>query len=432
MKNHYLTKDHKKTIGLSSLGGTLEFYDFIIFVFLASSISKLFFPEDMDSFWSTLNTYATFAAGYFARPLGGIIMAHFGDKFGRKNMFMLSILLMVIPTFIMGIMPTFEHIGYWATIILIMIRILQGVAIGGELPGAWTFVSEHVKPKHLGISIGILTSSVAEGILLGSIVTFIVRSIYSDSLVDQYAWRIPFILGGIFGIISIFLRRYLEETPVFKEMRENDGLVKFPILELIKSNKKAILISIIATWMLTACVIIFALLLPVNFASLLEISKKDAVLVQMVGISILCFGCVVLGYLNDKMSTRNVGILFGLGLLISSFLLFNKLFNPSLVIFLNFGLSNIATVCILYFCCCFFAGLTAFSPLIMLQVFPSNIKFSGIGFSYNISYAVFGGFTPIFFQIALSTHNSLFMYYFILISILAITCALFLNKVIIR
>lgn len=429
MKKHYLTRDHKKTIALSSLGGTLEFYDFIIFIFFASTISKLFFPAAMDSFWSSLNTYATFAAGYFARPLGGIVMAHFGDKFGRKNMFMLSILLMVIPTFIIGVMPTFEHIGYAATIVLIIIRILQGIAIGGELPGAWTFVSEHVRRRHLGISIGILTSSVAGGILLGSIVVFIIRSIYSDIQVDSYAWRIPFILGGVFGIISVFLRRYLEETPIFKEMKNSDNTVKFPLAHIIKTSKRGIVLSIGVTWILTACIVIMVLLLPVNFSTLLAITKKEAVLIQMVGIALTCTGCVIFGIFNDRLGTRSSGVIFGLCLFIISSLLFSKLFNLESRTFLNiFDASNNTVVYALYFICCLIGGgLTAFAPLVMIQIFPSNIKFSGIGFSYNVGYAIFGGLTPIFFQIALNIDNA-FLYYFMFISLLVLACAFILNR----
>ena len=148
MSNKTLKKKEFKILALSSLGGTLEFYDFIIFVFFASIISQHFFPPSLDETWKMINTYGIFAAGYLARPLGGIVMAHFGDKRGRKKMFILSILLMVIPTFALGLMPTFESIGYAAPIMLVCIRILQGIAIGGELPGAWVFVCEHSDKKH--------------------------------------------------------------------------------------------------------------------------------------------------------------------------------------------------------------------------------------------------------------------------------------------
>ena len=217
MAKMQLKKSEVKILGLSSLGGMLEFYDFIIFVFFTNVISSLFFPSTLSPFWAAMNTYGAFAAGYFARPLGGIIMAHFGDKSGRKKMFMLSILLMVIPTFVLGLMPTFESIGYVAPIVLLIVRILQGIAIGGELPGAWVFVYEHSNQHSLGFHLGIFTSAVVSGILLGSIVTLAVNMSFTQEEIKEYAWRIPFVLGGIFGIISLFLRKFLNETPVFQE-----------------------------------------------------------------------------------------------------------------------------------------------------------------------------------------------------------------------
>ncbi|SUX09102.1 L-Proline/Glycine betaine transporter ProP [Campylobacter sputorum subsp. bubulus] len=204
----------------------LEFYDFIIFVFFAPYISKLFFPQELDPFWQMLNTYGAFAAGYLARPLGGVIMAHFGDKHGRKNMFMLSIVLMVIPTFALGVMPTFETIGYLAPILLLCIRIMQGISIGGELPGTWVFMSEYSKKESLFTSTGVLTAAVVGGILLGSVASLIIHKNYETSIIAQWAWRIPFIIGGIFGIISIYLRKFLSETPVFKAMQKRNEIEK--------------------------------------------------------------------------------------------------------------------------------------------------------------------------------------------------------------
>ena len=163
-----LTPQDKRTLGLSSLGGALEFYDFVIYVFYAKIISELFFPTGLSPFWAMLNTYGIFAAGYFFRPLGGVVMAHFGDLVGRKRLFSLSILLMALPTLMIGIMPTFETIGYAAPLLLLLMRVIQGIAIGGEIPAAWTFVSEHVPEGKIGIANGLLTAGLSLGILLGA------------------------------------------------------------------------------------------------------------------------------------------------------------------------------------------------------------------------------------------------------------------------
>lgn len=232
-----LSRGELKTLGLSSLGGILEFYDFIIVFFFAKIISQHFFPAGIGEFWAMLNTYGTFAAGYLARPLGGVVMAHFGDKFGRKNMFMLSIALMVIPTFSLAVIPTYETIGYAAPLFLILVRICQGIAIGGELPGAWVFIHEHAPAGHKNAFVGFLTGCVTGGILLGSFVALLMNFIYTPAELSDWAWRVPFVIGGVFGLISIYLRRFLQETPVFKKMRESKALAKFPLEEVVKTSR---------------------------------------------------------------------------------------------------------------------------------------------------------------------------------------------------
>src|SRR6516225_261110 len=159
-----LTRSDYKTLGLAALGGALEFYDFIIFVFFAPAIGQLFFPATIPDWLRQFQTFGIFAAGYLARPLGGIVMAHFGDLFGRKRMFTLSILLMALPTLAMGLLPTYSSIGLLAPVLLLVLRILQGAAVGGEVPGAWVFVSEHVPRRRIGYACGTLTAGLTAGI----------------------------------------------------------------------------------------------------------------------------------------------------------------------------------------------------------------------------------------------------------------------------
>src|ERR1700754_2478105 len=141
--------DHR-TLVLAALGGALEFYDFVIYVFFAAVIEQLFFPTSIPDWLRQVQTFGIFAAGYIARPLGGIIMAHFGDLIGRKRMFMLSVLLMALPTLLMGLLPTYDVVGLVAPMLLLVCRLLQGAAVGGEVPGAWVFVSEHVPRRYVG------------------------------------------------------------------------------------------------------------------------------------------------------------------------------------------------------------------------------------------------------------------------------------------
>ncbi|AJC85658.1 MFS transporter [Campylobacter sp. RM16704] len=388
-----LSRKDIKVLGLSSLGGTLEFYDFIIFVFFASYISKNFFPENLSPFWQMFNTYGIFAAGYLARPLGGIVMAHFGDKFGRKKMFMLSILLMVIPTFMLAFIPGYESIGYLCIVLLVSVRICQGIAIGGELPGAWVFVFEHAPKGQKRTYLGFLTASVVGGILLGSIVFLIMNKLYTQEELYEWAWRIPFFLGGIFGIISVYLRKFLRETPVFEQMKKDKALEKFPLKEVFKKAKLGIVASMLITWVLTACIVVMILIIPSFMAKMLNIDASVQTYMQMLGIVILVIGCILSGILADKIGIVKSCIIFSIGFFFVCWLYFNALYVE---------LPDFNQVCIYYLTACFFAGVLNFCPLIMSEVFDSKIKFSGLSFSYNIAYAIAGGFTP---QLALFLHT---------------------------
>lgn len=376
-----------KVLGLSSLGGTLEFYDFIIFVFFAEYIANVFFPKDMGEFWALLNTYGAFAAGYLARPLGGIVMAHFGDKFGRKNMFMLSILLMVIPTFSLAVMPTFETIGYAAPIFLILVRICQGIAVGGELPGAWVFVHEHAPKGQKNTYLGFLTASVVGGIMLGSLVYLLTYTLFDSKEVADWGWRVPFALGGVFGIISVYLRRFLEETPVFQQMKSDNALAKFPLKEVLKNSKFGIVVSMLITWVLTCCIVIFILLIP-NFTSAMPqfaFSPFEKTYFQILGLVSLVSSIILVGVLSDKLAPHKVCIVFAIGFGLFSFLFFKEFTSPE---------ASIVNLVSLYFLTCFCAGIMIFCPIFMSDVFKPHIRFSGISFAYNIAYAIAGGFTP--------------------------------------
>src|SRR5258708_1828986 len=214
-----LTARDCKTLSLATLGGLLEFYDFIIFVFFANTIGQLFFPPEIPEWVRQFQTFGIFAAGYLARPLGGVVMAHVGDLRGRKQVFTLSIFLMALPTLGIGLLPTYAKLGNLAPVLLLLLRILQGVAVGGEVPGAWVFVSEHVRPSRVGMACGILTAGLTGGILLGSLVATTLNIVITQDQLTAYGWRIPFLLGGAFGLLSMHLRRLLAETPVFEELK---------------------------------------------------------------------------------------------------------------------------------------------------------------------------------------------------------------------
>ena len=378
-----LSQADKRTLGLSSLGGALEFYDFVIYVFYAKLISELFFPSTLSPFWAMLNTYGIFAAGYFFRPLGGVVMAHFGDLIGRKRLFSLSILFMALPTLMIGVMPTFESIGYAAPILLLLMRVLQGIAIGGEIPAAWTFVSEHVPERRIGIANGVLTAGLSLGILLGALMSLFISLQFSEAEIKDWAWRIPFILGGIFGFVALYLRSYLKETPVFKAMQAKKELAKeLPVKQVLAKHKTGVVIGMLFTWFLTGCVVVLILAMPNLLVGAFGFERADAFKMQSAAIVMQMVGCVLAGILADRFGAGRV-ILFGsLPVATMAGIFYNSLGHvaPSTVfmLYMLLGLSS-GTV-----------GMVSYS---MVRMFPAQIRFTGISFSYNLAYAIAGGIT---------------------------------------
>lgn len=416
-----LNQNDVKVLSLASLGGALEFYDFIIFIFFASFFSNHFFPADLSPFWKTLNTYGAFAIAYFMRPIGGVIMAHFGDLVGRKRMFTLSIVLMALPTFCIGLLPTFEHIGYAAPILLLAMRMLQGIAIGGEIPGAWVFVSEHVPAHHVGLANGMVTSGLTLGILFGSLMALLINSNFSDKEVVEYAWRIPFLVGGLLGFVAVYLRRYLKETPVFKELQElemlNQGL---PIATVYRHHKPAIFISALATWLLTAGIVVVILFAPELMKSdLFNIPAKTALTMQSIAILALAMGCIFTGQMCDKFGVGKTFVAMCSALAISSSIFYH-----------NIGQVDYTTLTVMYTVTGFFVGIVGGVPYIMVRVFPAPIRFTGLSFSYNLSYAIFGGLTPLFLGVVNKINPLSASYYIVLLSLVGIFCGLFFKKII--
>ncbi len=379
-----LTRSDYRTLSLAALGGALEFYDFIIFVFFAVVIGKLFFPADMPDWLRQAQTFGIFAAGYLARPLGGIVMAHFGDLLGRKRMFTLSIFLMSVPTLAIGLLPTYASIGIWAPILLLALRVVQGAAIGGEVPGAWVFVTEHVPARHVGFACGTLTAGLTGGILLGSLVATAVNHAYSPAELFATGWRVPFIIGGIFGFVSVWLRQWLHETPVFKEMQVRQALAdELPLKRVIRAHKSAIALTMLLTWLLSAAIVVMILMTPTLVQKLYAIPATTALQANSIATLFLSMGCVVFGALSDRYGAGRVLMLGCLMLGLTSMLFYMQMATAP---------ENIYA---LYALCGFFVGVIGVVPSTAVRLFPPVVRFSGLSFSYNVAYAIFGGLTPV-------------------------------------
>jgi len=379
-----LNRSDYKTLSLSALGGALEFYDFIIFVFFAAVVGKLFFPADMPEWLRQFQTFGIFAAGYLARPLGGIIMAHFGDLLGRKRMFTLSIFLMGVPTLAMGLLPTYAQIGIWAPLALLLLRIIQGAAIGGEVPGAWVFVSEHVPQRHIGFACGTLTAGLTSGILLGSLTATLINSVYSPQEVLDWAWRLPFLIGGVFGLCAVYLRRMLHETPVFAELQQRKSLAdELPLKTVLREHRGSVVLSMLLTWVLSAAIVVVILMTPTLLQTIYGFDAATALKANSLAIICLSFGCVAAGAIVDRLGAGLVLLAGGLLLGFTSWTFYSSLALHPDWLFPLYALTGLLV------------GTIGAVPFVMVNAFPAVVRFSGLSFSYNVAYAIFGGLTPL-------------------------------------
>lgn len=409
-----LSRQQAKTLVLSALGGALEFYDFVVFVFFATTVGTLFFPAAMPEWMRLVQTFGIFAAGYLARPLGGVLMAHFGDLSGRKRMFLLSILLMALPTLLMGLLPTYAQIGIAAPLLLLALRILQGAAIGGEAPGAWVFVSEHVSPRHRNIACGALSLGLLAGILLGALVARALNAWLSDAEQLAWGWRVPFLLGGVFGLLAMVLRRQLHETPVFAEMQARRTLsAELPLKAVLRDHPGAVVLAMLLTWLLTAAVVVTILMMP-TFLQGMGVPRDAALAGNALAVLAAMAANLVAGALADRFGAGRVLALWSL-LLGVAFWWFYREAQAGAYSQWHYAIAGSAV------------GLTAMVPAIALGGFPARVRFSGLSFSYNLAYAIAGGLTPVLLSAAMKGNPAAPMHYIAAMAVLGIALGAFVE-----
>jgi MFS family permease len=407
-----------KTLWLATLGGVLEFYDFIIFVFFATTIGELFFPPGVPDWILQFQTFGIFAVGYLVRPLGGVLMAHAGDLRGRKRMFTFSIFLMGLSTLGIGLLPTYATLGPLAPICLLLLRVGQGAAVGGEVPGAWVFVSEHGPRARVGVACGLLTGGLTAGILLGSLVATGLNALLPAEQLANYGWRIAFLLGGVFGLISVYLRRLLSETPVFEELRARKALAaELPLKAVVRDFRPAIIISGLLTWFLAAAIVVMILMTPALLEKGYHVPRLESLQANCLATLCLAVSCVLVGWLTDRFGPARV-LLVGCPLLgIAAYQFYACVpTNPGLLmpLYAVVGLT---------------VGIVAVVPYIMIEAFPARIRFTGVSFSYNIGYAVFGGLTPLLVSWLLTFDRLAPAHYIGLVSLLGFSIGIFLFSV---
>ncbi|QFY64060.1 MFS transporter (plasmid) [Rhizobium grahamii] len=401
-------------LGIVGAGGALVFYDFVIFAFLADLIALVFFPPGLPNWLIAVQTFGIFAAGYIFRPLGGVVLAHFGDIFGRKRVFAFSILLMAFSTLAIGLLPGYQTVGLISPLILVGLRMLQGIAIGGEVPGAWTFAAEHVSQRRVGAACGFICAWLGLGVFFGASITAMMSWLLSPENMLTFGWRVPFLVGGALGLLAVRLRQMLQETPVFVSLRERNMLVpELPLKVVIKRHCRGIVISVLCTWILSATVVLLLLMVPTILQRVYALDHQIALVAASISTISLVISVILAGFVLDRIGVGRFFILGGLLMLVGD------------LAFINMTGVTSGTVYLLASCIGMSGAITTGVPVVMVLCFPPEVRFSGISFSYNVAYAVFGGITPVALAVLLGVQPHFHTYYLLFISLLSVGLGLY-------
>jgi MHS family shikimate/dehydroshikimate transporter-like MFS transporter len=369
----------------SCLGTIIEWYDFLIYATAAALVfNKAFFPT-FDPLAGTLAALGSYAVGFVARPLGGALFGHFGDRLGRKSMLVLTLFIMGLSTFCIGLLPTYASIGVFAPILLILLRVIQGIGLGGEWGGASLMVLEHAPAENRGFYTSFVQIGFPIGLVLATMVFALVSKLPDDEFA-AYGWRIPFLVSIVLLAIGTFVRSRIPETPVFERLRIRNHLSSNPFGEAVGKNTRTFLIAVglklsEVSWvyMLTVFVVVYAttrLGLPKPF--LLD-AVMYAALLELISLPLF-------GWLSDKIGRRPLFILGALFTIAFAFPLFWMLESKStalifaaIVIAMNFGHGMMFGLESCYF------------P----ELFGPRVRYSGASFGFQVSAAIGGGFAPI-------------------------------------
>jgi MFS transporter, MHS family, shikimate and dehydroshikimate transport protein len=367
------------------IGTIIEWYDFLIYGTAAALVfNKLFFPT-IDPTTGTLAALATYAVGFFARPLGGALFGHFGDRIGRKSMLMLTMVVMGTGTFLIGVLPTYNQIGIWAPILLIVLRFIQGLGLGGEWGGASLMVLEHAPANRRGLYGSLVQVGFPLGLVTSSAIFALVTKMPEADFL-AWGWRIPFLISIVLVALGAFIRARIPETPVFEALKAKNDIAKNPFLEAVFKNPRTFLVALglklsEVSWvyMLTVFVVVYAttrLSLP---RTLMLDAILYAALVEVITIPLF-------GYLSDKIGRRPFYFMGTAFTVLFAFPLFWMLDMKSpgivvlaVVIALNFGHGLM------------FAPESTYFP----ELFGARVRYSGASFGFQASAAIGGGFAPI-------------------------------------
>jgi metabolite-proton symporter len=370
----------RRVIVASLIGTSLEWYDFFIYGTAAALVfNKLFFPS-FEPLVGTLLAFATYAVGFIARPVGGVVFGHYGDKLGRKNVLVATLLLMGVATFAIGLLPTHASIGVWAPILLVTLRFLQGLGLGGEWGGAVLMTLESGHAQRRGLNASWPQVGVPIGLLLANGVLSLMGAVTSESAFLSWGWRVPFLLSGVLVIVGLWIRLSIAESPLFREVAATDTKAKAPIIDVLRRYPKNVALAIGARIGVDVAFYTFVLFVTTYVVTYLKLPRSYALNAVLIAAAAQVFLIPWFGRLSDRLGRRPVYLFGAVGAAIWVFPFFALLDRGS------FPLILLAVVGALFFHAAMYGPQAAF----IAEMFPTKIRYTGASMGYQLA-GIFGG-----------------------------------------
>ncbi|PBC36014.1 MFS transporter [Rhodococcus sp. ACPA4] len=378
----------------SLLGTTIEYYEFFVYGIAASLVfGKLFFPS-FDPLMGTLLSLATFGVGFVARPIGGLIFGHFGDRLGRKRMLVTSLLMMGTATFAIGLLPSYDAIGVWAPILLVIARITQGISLGGEYSGAVLMSVEHAGAKRRGLFGSIVGTGSGWGLLLANL-AFLLVSQLDDNAFLAWGWRIPFLFSAVLVVLGLAIRIRLDESPEFTAVSA-DGVHRFPLAIIARDHWRQVVL--IAAGMISAGVVFYvSTVFSLTYGSQeLGVSRSLMLTLVLFANIILIIGMPFFGWLSDRIGRRTIFTVSLVALIPAPFVWFLLLntAQPALML-LGFVVLYVP-----------FVANFGIMPAYFAEMFPADVRFAGVAVSNTLGQVLGSSTAPLIAAALLSSYQS--------------------------
>jgi MFS transporter, MHS family, shikimate and dehydroshikimate transport protein len=381
-----VSSSHVKVAFASLIGTTIEWYDFFIYGTAAALVfNKLFFPT-MDPMTGTLAAFATYAVGYIARPLGGFVFGHYGDRIGRKVMLYLTLLIMGLATFAIGCLPTYGSVGIWAPILLIVCRLFQGFALGGEWGGAVLMAVEHAPDDRRGFYGSWPQLGAPLGLAVGTLVFTLIATSVGDVEFLTWGWRVPFLVSIALVVVGLYIRGRIAESPQFQRIKEKKQEVKMPIIESIKKHPKEILLAMGARFAENGFFYIYAVFVMMYGTQALGMPRQTVLNGVMIAAIIEAFTIPMFGLLSDKLGRRPVYI-FGAT--------FSALISFPLFYLMGTKDAALTAVAITLGLAVGHAAMYGPQASFLSEMFGTKVRYSGVSLGYNLASIFAGALSPL-------------------------------------